>query len=204
MGCLIKMMKSLRFLTYIFLNIVFFVLIRFVISELNIFINYSVYMLTLIFSFGLWYLMINKNYILVFYFYLMLVFGFMFLRKDVAIIDRAYNFDFYLFEWLRLLDIRIVLFNLVGNLVIFMPLIWFLNYFFEKGLLINLGICILIILLFEWLQAITKKGIFDIVDIILNISGMLLGVGFNVLLKGVRLWNKNQKIKKTEKIMSQN
>lgn len=204
MGCLIKMMKSLRFLTYIFLNIVFFVLIRFVISELNIFINYSVYMLTLIFSLGLWYLMINKNYILVFYFYLMLVFGFMFLRKDVAIIDRAYNFDFYLFEWLRLLDIRIVLFNLVGNLVIFMPLIWFLNYFFEKGLLINLGICILIILLFEWLQAITKKGIFDIVDIILNISGMLLGVGFNVLLKGVRLWNKSQKIKKTEKIMSQN
>lgn len=80
------------------------------------------------------------------------------------------NFDFYLTDWLKLImKNRIVFINIFGNLILFVPLVF---YFDMKYSL--LGILALILFL-EGMQLLTRRGIFDIVDIFLNVIGILGG-----------------------------
>lgn len=65
--------------------------------------------------------------------------------------------------------------NLLGNLIILMPVQYLLIKIFDiKNFKITLISNLAIVLIIEALQLITQTGIFDIDDIILNISGMLL------------------------------
>lgn len=84
--------------------------------------------------------------------------------------------DFYLQKWLQfLLKNKIVFVNIIGNMILFIPLGFILvNYFKNKILSGLLGIALIIIL--EWLQFLTKRGVLDIVDIFLNSLGLILGV----------------------------
>lgn len=197
------MSKLVRFIIYIILVGVFYLSSNYVLNQLNIFLDFTVYVLTIIFGIGLWYLLLNYNLSTVFFFYGLFVFTIMFFRKEITLTNKPYNFDFYLFRWLKLLDKKIVFFNIIGNLLIFIPLIIFLNRFFRKNILINVIICIMIITLLEWLQVITKKGIFDIVDIVLNVCGVVIGVILDVVCKGVKTWTKIHAEKKTIMMMNQ-
>lgn len=83
-------------------------------------------------------------------------------------------------------NLYFMIINTLGNLLIFMPLEYFIIKLFKiKKLSLNLLLSFLIILIIEILQFIFKLGIFDIDDIILNITGMIV---FYIVYKK-RLWN---------------
>lgn len=193
----------LNLILFIGLFLVFYWISDYIINTLNIFLNFTHLLLCFLFGIGLFYLLFKVNINMVFIFYIMMLIVFMFFRKDVAIIDKAYSFDFYLFKWLRIMHNNIVFINITGNVILFIPLILFLLYYWNKSYLYNISISILVIILLEWLQAFTKKGIFDIVDISLNTFGVLVAVLIRMICKGVIKWNKNLKNHKRKKIMNQ-
>lgn len=200
-------MKKSKLIEKIIISVVlffvFYQLSKYTIDTLNIFLDFTHLLLCIIFTFILIYLLFKFNLKMVFIFYLMMIIVFMFFRKDVAIIDKAYSFDFYLLKWLRIMDNNIVFINIVGNVILFIPLMLFLLYYWNRSYLYNIGIAILVIFLLEWLQAFTKKGIFDIVDVTLNTIGIFVAILIKWICKGVRKWNKNLINRKREKIMSQ-
>ena len=68
-----------------------------------------------------------------------------------------------------------IIINTLGNLIIFMPLEYFLIELFKiKKFAVNLIISISVILLIELSQYIFKIGVFDIDDLILCILGMMM------------------------------
>lgn len=191
-----------KLILFIILFLVFYWISAHTIETLNIFLNFTHLLLCILFGASLFYLLFKININMVFIFYLMMLIVFMFFRKDVAIIDKAYSFEFYLFKWLKMMNNDIVFINIVGNVILFIPLILFLFYYWHKSYIYNIIIAILVIFLLEWLQAFTKKGIFDIVDISLNTFGVLVAVLIRMICKGVIKWNKNLKNHKRKKIMS--
>lgn len=66
--------------------------------------------------------------------------------------------------------------NLFGNFVMFMPMGFFMPYFIKKAQKPMYFLCIMLTMLIsiELLQLLTTRGICDIDDIILNLSGSLL------------------------------
>ena len=98
-----------------------------------------------------------------------------------------------------------ILFNLLGNLVAFAPLAFFLPLLFKKQN--NFKYFTLtttfIILSIEFIQLITSSGRFDIDDLILNLSGALILYGIikiksvNKLIKNIFLLEKNKISKKS-------
>lgn len=76
------------------------------------------------------------------------------------------SFKIYLIDWLKLaFKNKIIFINLFGNILLFIPL----GYY--KGIIKS----ILIVIIIELLQLLFKRGVFDIVDIILNTIGIILG-----------------------------
>lgn len=69
--------------------------------------------------------------------------------------------------------------NLVGNLILFIPMGIYLPYFLKKLNRVWAFIIVLILLLFliELTQVVTRRGSFDIDDFILNMLGSMLGFG---------------------------
>lgn len=67
--------------------------------------------------------------------------------------------------------------NLVGNVVMFIPAGWLLPRIFRtmRNFLLFFLICLCAILLVEVTQLMTLLGSFDVDDIILNLSGMVIG-----------------------------
>ena len=76
--------------------------------------------------------------------------------------------------------LRHAVINLVGNVVMFVPLGWFLPAIFRKfrGVFRTAAVATLLIVLVEAIQYITGLGSCDIDDLLLNIAGVLLGYGF--------------------------
>lgn len=72
--------------------------------------------------------------------------------------------------------------NVLGNLILFLPMGFYLPYFFKK--LRTFGkifLCLFVIILsLEILQLLLRRGSFDIDDLILNLLGAIIGFG---------LWN---------------
>jgi len=68
-----------------------------------------------------------------------------------------------------------IIINILGNLIIFMPLEYFLIELFKlNNFKLNFIISFSIILLCEFIQYIFKIGVFDVDDIILCVSGMMI------------------------------
>ncbi len=94
----------------------------------------------------------------------------------------GYNFDFYLNDWLPyLFKNETVTVNVLGNIVLFIPLGFFLRKKIWMG--------ILLIIALEAMQYVMHTGLFDIVDILLNIIGFVTGF------VGVKIWEKRKKKK---------
>ena len=75
------------------------------------------------------------------------------------------------------MNMSIPITNIAGNLILFLPMGIYLPFFIKKINKIGIySICIIVVIfLVELIQLLTRRGIFDIDDLILNMSGALIG-----------------------------
>ncbi len=112
---------------------------------------------------------------IVFVYYMILIF-------NMAVFARYHSIDSYnLIPFRTMIDIisnggfYAIVINIVGNLVVFMPLEYFLIELFNvKRFWYNLALSFLMILMIEVLQFVCKVGVLDVDDLILCTSGMML------------------------------
>lgn len=72
--------------------------------------------------------------------------------------------------------------NIIANILVFIPLGFFILNKNTKNVFKTLVICISVILSIECIQLFFKIGFFDVDDIILNFIGSLIGIGINKIL----------------------
>jgi glycopeptide antibiotics resistance protein len=86
----------------------------------------------------------------------------------------------------------IILKNILGNIVLFLPFGFFLPALFSKCANFKKFFLITLLTLFivELLQFLTMLGAFDINDIVLNLLGAIVGFLINKSFKTKRLFNK--------------
>ncbi len=169
----------LYLILYIVIGIIYTITIIQIVNKLNVFFDYAIYILIALYLLMSYPLFFNKPFFagIIYIIWLMVI---LLSRTSKS----GYSLDFYLWDWLTyLFTNKIVAINVIGNIIIYMPM----GYFFRKY--IYLGILVIIIL--ELIQMLTNRGLFDIVDIILNSLGLLLGW------LGVLIWMKI----KTHKMM---
>lgn len=72
--------------------------------------------------------------------------------------------------------------NIAANILVFIPLGFFVSNKNSKNVFKTLVICLSVILSIECIQLLFKIGFFDVDDIILNFIGSLIGMGINKIL----------------------
>lgn len=72
--------------------------------------------------------------------------------------------------------------NIIVNILVFIPLGFFVSNKNSKNVFKTLVICLSVILSIECIQLLFKIGFFDVDDIILNFIGSLIGMGINKIL----------------------
>lgn len=72
--------------------------------------------------------------------------------------------------------------NIIANILVFIPLGFFVSNKNSKNGFKTLVICISVILSIECIQLLFKIGFFDVDDIILNFIGSLIGMGIKKIL----------------------
>lgn len=72
--------------------------------------------------------------------------------------------------------------NIIANILVFIPLGFFVSNKNSKNVFKTLVICLSVILSIECIQLLFKIGFFDVDDIILNFIGSLIGMGINRIL----------------------
>lgn len=72
--------------------------------------------------------------------------------------------------------------NIIANILVFIPLGFFVSNKNSKNVFKTLAICLSVILSIECIQLLFKIGFFDVDDIILNFIGSLIGMGINKIL----------------------
>lgn len=96
----------------------------------------------------------------------------------------------YINKWIDLLfSNKIVFINVFGNLVLYIPFVYFLKGFIKKTLL-SIIIVFGFIVIGEYVQYLLKIGVFDLVDIAINTLGVLM---FGLVLE-VSVWMKKIKM----------
>ena len=99
--------------------------------------------------------------------YFLFILSLLFYRRPV---ENNLNLKFYLWEWLKLAPTnRIVFLNIFGNLLLFAPLPFYIRGKYSLLIIFSL------VLVMEAMQFVTKRGVFDVVDIFLNVVGISLG-----------------------------
>ncbi|MBD3109228.1 VanZ family protein [Bacillus sp. AGMB 02131] len=130
----------------------------------------------------------------VFAFYLVILFGLLFMKahsfSSINIVP-FHSIGSYLFSDNKLLR-AFAFSNVVGNIVLFVPLGVYLPLFIqEKSILKNISWIILISTLVEILQFVFKVGASDIDDVILNGLGGFIGIiAYRILLKKFVVFSK--------------
>ena len=69
--------------------------------------------------------------------------------------------------------------NIIANILVFIPLGFFVSNKNSKNVFKSLVICLFVILSIECIQLFLKIGFFDVDDIILNFIGSLIGIFIN-------------------------
>ncbi len=90
------------------------------------------------------------------------------------------NINLILFDtikpYLNMISHQFAFKNIVGNILAFVPLGFFISLlFFKKNIIKTMLFGILAIFVIESIQLVTKIGFFDIDDILLNSIGILIG-----------------------------
>lgn len=149
---------------------------NYIFNIINVYYKWNIIILIILYLLlGLFCLLKDNKGIKIIYF--LFLFVILFLRKG----EGNYNFNFYIYKWLQNINNKIIFINVIGNILLFIPM-----GIINKNILTSLSIIVLI----ELLQLILNKGIFDIVDIFLNMIGVFIGI------IGVMIWKKIKKIKK--------
>ncbi len=86
----------------------------------------------------------------------------------------------------QVLGIKAVVLNLIGNIVVFIPLGYFIPRVLKSnpGLIVSVLLCMEFSMSVEIIQLITKKGCCDVDDVILNTFGGLIGYIVYYFLRG--------------------
>ncbi|MFI3230757.1 MAG: VanZ family protein, partial [bacterium] len=90
------------------------------------------------------------------------------------------NINLILFDtikpYLNMISHQFAFKNIVGNILAFVPLGFFMSIlFFRKNIIKTFFGGVLVILFIESIQLVTKIGFFDVDDILLNSIGILIG-----------------------------
>ncbi len=113
----------------------------------------------------------------------------LYFRKSLKV--ETLDDSFYLDKWIKILFVnRIVFVNVIGNILIFIPFGIFFKQFIMP-LKIKLLLMLIIIVLLELIQYVTKKGVFDYTDIVLNILGTFIGYIFTKKIKEEKHYEKS-------------
>ena len=85
-------------------------------------------------------------------------------------------------------SIEVIVYNLLGNIIVFVPLGFLLSLTFnKKKTFIKVVFCsFLIVLTAESLQLVTRLGVFDIDDLILNLLGACVGYFIYKLIESIK------------------
>ena len=84
-------------------------------------------------------------------------------------------------------SLEVLVYNLMGNIIVFMPLGFLicLTFYKRNTLVKTAGYSCLIILAAETLQLVTRLGVFDLDDVILNLIGCCMGYwAYGLLTRG--------------------
>jgi glycopeptide antibiotics resistance protein len=169
-------MKKLLLLLYLISAIMYYMLLHELTFNLKVFYPHAFILLLLLYLlYG--YCIYVDNTEWQFIVYLLSLLTVLFYR----ISDSGFNFDFYLFDWLPYVFLnKTIMVNVIGNILIFIPFGAYVKNIFK-------GLAFIIIV--ELMQVGFKLGMFDVVDIFLNILGYIIGS------LGVILWRKTKKAK---------
>lgn len=164
--------KGITLIIYVVFMVMFLKVCRIITKELGIFyLNVDIYVTVLLGIFIICFY--RESFKIALFSYLLMLIIFMTFREKV---DISYNFDWYLWKWLKVIDKnKTVLINVFGNIILFFPVIVAIlsikeNYF------ISFLVTTIIIILLELVQLISRRGVFDLVDIVLNVFGIIIGM----------------------------
>jgi hypothetical protein len=117
---------------------------------------------------------IKKNIQILLMSYILLIIICLFIREPFEDYKKE-NID-YIYKWLKLIFTnQIVFINIIGNICLFVPFGIIINKY-NINYIVKLIISLLMITIIEILQYITKRGIFDYIDILLNYIGVIIGI----------------------------
>ena len=133
----------------------------------------------------------KKTVISLFFIFYLLILGYHLFLSDILgrrEISDGYRYNFVLLKEItryitniNAIGFKLVLINLLGNIVAFVPLGIFMSYFFNgskytfiKTMLLGLVLTMSV----EVLQLVTRVGICDVDDILLNFTGVVMGAVF--------------------------
>lgn len=149
-----------------------------VVTHQNIYLNYSLLLIILSVLVYIYAILYNSKIIKIIGYIIALI-VILLLRQRTN--DKMNN-NYHFIEWLKILfKNRVVFINVIGNYLLYMPLYYlcikddliFENKNTSANYLNKIMIISIIILLVELLQYIFEIGIFDYIDIFLNILGIL-------------------------------
>jgi len=147
---------------------------------------YFLYFLVVLFLIN--YLFLKNKYW--FIIYILFLISILFLRDEV---EAAYSFSFaYLRIMFKYMFSNLTVFiNFWGNVVLYMPLAY---YAYKKIYGHAFYLLFIALLVIETSQYFLGRGVFDVVDILLNYTGILLVC---IWMRYIKLW-KNKKLKETK------
>ena len=156
-------MKKTLFILYGISAFFYYLLMKQIVGTLDVFYEPTLYvLLTLYLVFGYTILIDNKRW--QFITYVLWLATILFYRVSAV----GFQLDFYLDDWLPFLfKNKVVTINVIGNILIFIPM-----GMYVKNVLLGFSLVTVI----ELLQVLVKRGMFDVVDIVLNTMGIILGV----------------------------
>lgn len=121
----------------------------------------------------------KRKIVYLIFFFIYLLFLYLCLFDRTMNQNKMYSDGTYIKEWIKILfQNKVVFKNIVGNILIFIPMGVFIKRLPIKcfcHFIVACSIAISIIIGIETLQYITQIGIFDIMDIILNLIGFSIG-----------------------------
>lgn len=131
--------------------------------------------------------------------YFIMIIVIMFFRKEVNDNLSKYYFN----QWLNIIFTnKIVFVNVIGNIGLYIPLVYLINKVcYEKTIvktfILNIweiGIIVIILsIIFEVIQYILNLGVFDFMDIVLNVTGILLFIIIHEVGEWVKKKTKKEK-----------
>ena len=124
--------------------------------------------------------------------YIILIILTLFVRTKYE--NYMYKDGLYLLEWFKnIFNNKVIFINIIGNLVLFIPMGIMIIIKKISKISIDILLGILIIICLELVQFFTKRGVFDLGDIVLNSIGLVIGVAVYIVRREVFHGRKQEK-----------